>query len=749
MIGTTISHYKILEKLGGGGMGVVYRAHDLKLDRLVALKFLPPELTLDPEAKERFVHEAKAVSSLQHHNICTIHDIDETADGQMFIVMDLYEGETLKSRIAKGQLQIEEATDIAIQIAQGLSEAHAHGIVHRDVKPANILITKSGVVKILDFGLAKLSGQSRVTKTGSTVGTAAYMSPEQAQALDVDHRTDIWSLGVVLFEMLTGKLPFRGEHEAALMYSIVHEEPQPCSTFRPEVPLGVATIVDKALQKDRTQRYQSTKEMMTDLKSALAPTIELVKPEKSIVVLPFDDLSPGRDQEYFSDGLTEEIISDLCTVRSLRVISRSSAMTLKGTKKTIPEIARQLNVQYVLEGSVRKAANDLRITAQLIDATNDTHLWAEKYSGTLDDVFNIQEKVARAITDALQVKLSPKEQQRLAERPVSDARVLECYHRARHEFLASTKESFERSLRLLHQGLDTFGEQPLLCLGLAQAHYWALECLLESRDEALTNAAEFTRRLEASDPRYSHAILAKRERAVGSQLLAIRNFEDAVAADPGDTDSLFFLALGYSVHAGRPVAGLAVAERLISNDPLTVMNLTARVHSLLADSNFAQALAVCDEMLRREPGLPWINVFRLLMLAKLGRTADACRLAEEMIVENREDLVGLQAVTMIKHALLGEREPLVASIAGELETSICSDPEGGLWPIGCFALVNERDRALQWLEHWVDRGSFNYPMLAHGDPWLQSLRGEPRFQHLLDRIRPQWEQFVPRLQFGT
>jgi non-specific serine/threonine protein kinase len=729
-------------------MGVVYKAEDTKLKRTVALKFLPPDLTRDEEAKERFIHEAQAASALQHNNICTVHDIDETPDRQLFIVMDCYEGESLKEKIAGGPLKTPEATDLAIQIALGLAEAHQHGIIHRDVKPANIIITKSGVAKILDFGLAKLTGKARLTKTGSTVGTAAYMSPEQAQGQEVDHRTDIWSLGVVLFEMLTGKLPFRGEHEAALMYSIVHEEPQSCSTFRPEVPLGVVSIVGKALQKDRTQRYQSAKEMMTDLKSALAPTIELPKQEKSIVVLPFDDLSPGRDQEYFSDGLTEEIISDLSAVHSLRVISRSSAMTFKGTKKTIPEIARQLNVQYVLEGSVRKAANDLRITAQLIDATNDAHLWAEKYSGTLDDVFNIQEKVARAITDSLQVKLSPKEQQRLAERLVSDPRVLECYHRARQELLQLNKNSFERSLRLLHQGLDTLGEDPLLYRGLAHTHYWAIDFAFEPREESLAKAAEYTRKLEAFDPRYSHALLAKQERFTGSQLKAIRHLEDAVAVDPGDMDSLWYLSWSYGFHAGKPAAGLAVAERLSSNDPLTPTNLLTRAFCFWGNGDFAQALAVYDDMLRREPSLRWINFFRMQMLAKLGRTPEACSLAEEYAAENEWN-IGVQQATASKHAWRGEREPLLAAVTGELESFVWNDPEWPEWFAGLFALVNERDRALQWLERWIDRGSFNYPMLAHGDPWLQPLRGEPRFQRLLDRIRPEWERFVPRLKLDT
>jgi len=280
MIGQIISHYKILDKLGAGGMCVVYCAEDLKLKRTVALKFLPPELTRDAGAIQRFIHEAQAASSLQHNNICTVHDIDETDDRQLFIVMDCYEGEPLKLRIAEGGMRIEEAVDIAIQVASGLLNAHEKGIVHRDIKPANIIITNDGVVKILDFGLAKLAGQSRLTKTGSTIGTAAYMSPEQAQGFEVDHRTDIWSLGVVLFEMLTGKLPFRGEHEAALLYSIVHEEPQAISTFRAEISRSVISVIERALQKDRSQRYQTVNELVSELKSAMAPTVELPKQEK-------------------------------------------------------------------------------------------------------------------------------------------------------------------------------------------------------------------------------------------------------------------------------------------------------------------------------------------------------------------------------------------------------------------------------------------------------------------------------------
>ncbi|MDP2884952.1 MAG: protein kinase [Ignavibacteria bacterium] len=278
MIGQTISHYWILERLGGGGMGVVYKAEDTKLKRTVALKFLPPELTLDAEAKERFIHEAQAASALDHNNICTIHEIGETDDGQMFIAMACYEGETLKKKIERGPLKIEEASDLAIQIALGLSEAHAHGIVHRDVKPANILITKSGVAKIVDFGLAKLSGRTKLTKAGSTLGTVAYMSPEQLQGSDIDARADIFSFGVVLYEMLTGKTPFRGDHEAALMYSIVSEEPEPLQHYIADVPSELIHILSRALEKSPADRYKTMDDLLIDLRRLRKETSKVSMP---------------------------------------------------------------------------------------------------------------------------------------------------------------------------------------------------------------------------------------------------------------------------------------------------------------------------------------------------------------------------------------------------------------------------------------------------------------------------------------
>lgn len=368
MIGKTISHYKILEKLGAGGMGEVYKAEDLKLKRTVALKFLPPLLTSDSETKERFIHEAQAASSLDHPNICTIHEIDETDNGQIFICMDYYEGETLKKKIEQKPLNIEEAIDIATQIAEGLSKSHKKGIIHRDIKPANIIITDESVVKIVDFGLAKLAGQTKLTKTGTTVGTAAYMSPEQVRGEDVNHGTDIWSLGVVLYEMLTGKLPFKGEHEQAMMYSIVHEDPVPVTDVGQEIPIDLAQIVSTALAKEPEERYDSTRDLVHELNSVFERSIRAG--DKSSTVT---KTSPTR-RNYDSRKYLEELKKD-SVGKELGKLIAYSKLLIKN------------DIVHVTFNTSDKIVNALNEIAQKIPRDSDEILFINQGGGEITLVF--------------------------------------------------------------------------------------------------------------------------------------------------------------------------------------------------------------------------------------------------------------------------------------------------------------------------------------------------------------------------
>ncbi len=524
-----ISHYKLINKIGEGGMGIVYKAHDLKLDRFVALKFLPAHLSSSEENKLRFLTEAKAAAALNHPNILNIFEIDEQ-NGSMFLVMEYIEGETLKSHITNlssgSGIPYLKAIEWMLQIAKGLKAAHDKNIIHRDIKTENIMLTNLGQLKIMDFGLAKLKGNSGLTKTGTSLGTLSYMSPEQAQGMPADIRSDIWSLGVVFYEMLTGETLFKSEHEAALLYLIVNEEPPAPSILDRKIPVQIDSVVQKMLIKDPSKRFQNLNEVIKAIENAKDQIHKLDQGQKkkAIAVLPFNNISSDKENEYFGDGLTEEIIANLSRLKEMRVISRTTTMQYKGAKKDIKMIGRELGARYIMEGSVRKFNDDLRITAQLIDVENDEQLWAETFKGKLADIFDIQETVSKQIVDALMVKLTPVEKVELTKRPTLNAQAFDYNLRARNYMYRQSKNNIQFAIQFFEKAIDLDSRYAEAYAGMAEA-FAVRYAYFERKDVWLDKALELSLKAIMYD-----STLAEAYAALGLSYYYKGTFDEALTA---------------------------------------------------------------------------------------------------------------------------------------------------------------------------------------------------------------------------
>jgi len=508
MIGETILHYKIIEKLGEGGMGVVYKAEDTKLKRDVAIKFLPRQIASQNEERERFKVEAQAAAALNHPNIATIHSIEET-DNEVFIVMEYIDGTELREKIISGPVKQNKALEIITRIADGLKTAHNKGIVHRDIKSSNIMVTGDDQVKIMDFGLAKIKGGGLVTRVGTTMGTAAYMSPEQVSGEKVDQRTDIWSLGIILYELLTGELPFKADYEAAWTYLILNKDPLKPSELDRKIPAQLDSIVMKMLEKDRDKRYSNIEDFFKDIQEARKEIsgTELEGKTKAIAVLPFNNISAEKESDYFSDGLAEELIMNLSRLKDMRVVSRTTSMQYKGVQKSIRAIGKELGVRYIIEGSVRKFQDNLRITAQLIDVEKDAQLWAETYKGNLADVFDIQEKVAKQIVDALMVKLTPMEKVVLEKRATLNPEAFDYYLRARDFLYQRSKNSVQYAMQQFQQAIKMDPRYAGAYAGLGES-YATYYQNFESKDVWLDKAIDTSLKAISYDPSLSEAYAA-------------------------------------------------------------------------------------------------------------------------------------------------------------------------------------------------------------------------------------------------
>jgi serine/threonine protein kinase/Tfp pilus assembly protein PilF len=509
LLGKSVSHYTVSRKLGSGGMGVVYEAEDTRLGRRVALKFLPQELEQDAQSLERFQREARAASALNHPNICTVYAIEEH-ERQHFIVMELLEGQTLAQMIGRQTVVLDQLLELAIQIADALESAHARGIVHRDIKPANIFVNPRGQVKILDFGLAKIEGARRgaeaggpvsqletvatrqeLTMPGATVGTVSYMSPEQARGQLADARTDLFSLGTVLYQMATGVLPFTGETSAVIYEAILNRDPAPVTQVDPGLPPELERLLDKALEKDRNLRYQTATELKTDLirlkrnldsgrrRAAEAGDSRAgagaKQAEKSIAVLYFENLSGVKEDEYFRDGITEDIITELSKIKGLNTFSRPTVLAYRDKQVTPAQIGQQLSAAYVLAGSLRRAGNRLRINAQLVDTHTDFPLWSERYDREMKDVFEVQDEIARKIAEALRITLSPQEQEALAVKPTENLQAYDLYLRGKSYARRLTRQDLEFALQMFENAValdpDFALAHAAIANACAQNHY--------------------------------------------------------------------------------------------------------------------------------------------------------------------------------------------------------------------------------------------------------------------------------------
>jgi len=783
MIGEALSHYRLLRKLGGGGMGVVYEAEDLRLRRHVAVKLLPDALARSPEALQRLLREARAASALDHPNICVIHEIAEDA-GRSFIVMELLDGQTLGHAIGGKAMEIDRLLEIGSQIADGLVAAHAHGIVHRDIKPANIFLTSRGPVKLLDFGLAKrsaepasvdsgqptLSREEQLTHAGVTVGTVLYMSPEQARGRHVDARSDLFSFGAVLYEMATGTSPFAGGTPGEILEAIFTRTPVAPARLNPRVPVELDRIVAKALDKEPSLRYQSAADMRTDLerlrrrtepgapsatgrrpaarlaggavlaltlaallwrahetkRAAPEPAVAATASPSSIAVLPFLNMSGDKEQEYFADGLTEELLNALARNPGLRVTGRTSSFQFKGRNEDLRLIGQKLNVATLLEGSVRKVGNRVRITTQLVSAADGFHLWSESYDRELKDIFAVQDEISRSIATALQVELlhTPAA---TARRGKVDVEAYNLYLLGRHFASLATRAGREKAIGYYEAALGQDPDFALPWVGLSSVHLNQAYNGEASIDEGHRKARLEVGKAIELDPGLAdaHALLGEARILEWDWKGAEESLAHALELGPGNAAVLWRAALLARV-LGRFQQAMTLVRKAAEIDPLSgdtqyLLGWSALVVGRLdeAEGAFRKQRALCPEQ---------EGVALCLGLVALARSRPQAALEE--ILRERSPLWRRFGLALAYEAL-GRREEADAALAEMIE----KDHAVMAWQIAeVYGARGEADKAFEWIERACDQRDSGVAWGLKADTYFANLRSDPRYEALLERI---------------